>query len=735
MSEVPALDPEGVSESLARQVDQACNRFEAAWKGGGQPRLEDFVGAAPGPERAALLRELVPLDVYYRRARGQDCGTDDYRARFPDLNPVWLAEAPGNIVQDVTTGSQANDLASGDTAGAELPRERLPSVGDYELLGELGRGGMGVVYQARQRKLDRLVALKMILAGAHAGLEELARLRSEAAALARLQHPNVVQIHEVGEHDGCPFLALEYVTGGSLEQKLDGTPLPARAAAELVQTLAGAVHAAHQRGVVHRDLKPANVLLTAEGAPKVTDFGLAKRLDAPAGGTQSGVIVGTPSYMAPEQAAGRSREIGPAADVYALGAVLYELLTGRPPFRAPTALDTLLQVQTAEPVPPSRFQPGVPRDLETVCLKCLRKEPHQRYGSAEGLADDLQRFLTGAPVSARPVGAWERGVKWVRRHPAPAALAAVSALAALALVGVGVGGVYGTRLASTNAQLESANTQLAQALDATEAKQVEVNAQRAEAERQRTLAERFSYVAHMAVANNAWQQGKTEQALQLLELHAPTPEHPEDLRGFEWYYLRRLCRASRVPLRGHTAGVLALWVSPDGQEVASAGADGTVRVWELGAAGREALTVRIHGEKMNAVAFSPNRRRLAGAGHDGAVHIYDTATGYEVACCKGHRGPVNCVAFSPDGKHVASGSQDMVKVWDAESARELRTLAGHGIQVSCVAFSPDGDSLASGTDASTQPRIGMDPVGKSPADDGSLVPRPGAFAVVGQVAP
>jgi hypothetical protein len=294
---------------------------------------------------------------------------------------------------------------------------------------------MGVVYRARQAGLNRVVALKMILAGGHAGAEARDRFRAEAEAVAQLQHSGIVQIHEVGEHEGVPFFSLEFCPGGSLEKKLGGNPLPAREAAELVETLARAVHAAHEHQVVHRDLKPANVLLSAEGAPKITDFGLAKRLDVDSARTRSGAIVGTPSYMAPEQAGGKGKEVGPLADVYALGAILYECLTGRPPFKAATPLDTLLQVVADEPVPPSRLNPRIPTDLETICLKCLQKEPGKRYPSALDLADDLRRFQGGEPIRARPVRAWERAVKWARRRPAVAGLGALAA--ALAAVGLG----------------------------------------------------------------------------------------------------------------------------------------------------------------------------------------------------------------------------------------------------------------------------------------------------------
>jgi serine/threonine-protein kinase len=306
----------------------------------------------------------------------------------------------------------------------------------YDLLGVLGRGGMGVVYQARQQGLKRLVALKMILAGSHAGPAEVARFQAEAEAVARLQHPNIVQVYEVGKHGGYPFLSLEYVGGGSLAQRFTGTPQPPPEAARLVETLARAMHYAHQRGILHRDLKPANVLLTEDGIPKVADFGLAKQLDVQTGQTQSGSILGTPSYMAPEQAAGLTHALGPAVDIYALGAILYEALTGRPPFTGATALDTLDQVRNQESVPPSRLQPKVPVDLETICLKCIQKEPTKRYASALDLADDLRRFLNREPIRARPTSRAERLQRWCRRNPVVASL--VAAVAVLLVSGTAV---------------------------------------------------------------------------------------------------------------------------------------------------------------------------------------------------------------------------------------------------------------------------------------------------------
>jgi tetratricopeptide (TPR) repeat protein len=315
------------------------------------------------------------------------------------------------------------------------PPTGFPSIPGYDILSELGRGGMGVVYQARDTHLNRLVALKLILAGPGVGTEAHLRFQREAEVLAALHHPNIVQVHEVGQAEGTPFCALEYLPSGSLLAKLLRAPMPARESAAVVGVVARAVHHAHERGILHRDLKPSNILLDADGTPKVGDFGLAKRVGEEH--THSGAVLGTPSYMAPEQAQGNLKAVGPAADVYGLGAVLYDLLTGRPPFRSDTALATLHQVLSDDPVPPVRLNSGVPRDLETVCLRCLRKDPKRRYASAAELADDLRRFLDGEPIRARRVGPGERAVKWTRRRPAAAGLVALAALTAAGLLAGG----------------------------------------------------------------------------------------------------------------------------------------------------------------------------------------------------------------------------------------------------------------------------------------------------------
>jgi tetratricopeptide (TPR) repeat protein len=322
-----------------------------------------------------------------------------------------------------------DDTNIGEGATSGTSRNSPPNLPDYEIVAELGRGGMGVVYLARQCSLKRPVALKMVLAGVYGDAATRRRFCTEAEAVARLQHPNVVQIHAVGEHEGRPFLALEYVGGGSLSRKVVKTPPSQQEAASLAETLARAVHFTHTQGILHRDLKPNNILLTADGTPKITDFGLAKFVNADVGQTRPDTLIGTPSYMAPEQAAGDTKTVGASADIYSLGAILYELLTGRPPFRGATALETLEQVRTCEPVPPRRLRRSVSRDLETICLTCLQKDPDKRYSSAEALADDLRRVLEGRPVRARPVAIWERWWRWARCRPVLVARALVVAAA------------------------------------------------------------------------------------------------------------------------------------------------------------------------------------------------------------------------------------------------------------------------------------------------------------------
>jgi serine/threonine-protein kinase len=415
-------------------------------------------------ERTLFIEALEIADPAERWRYVERACAGDARLRLLVEELLSAHEAPGPFMERpavdlaASTRQPVSSVSAASPAPASPPG--LPQAAGYEILQEVGRGGMGVVYRARQTRLKRIVALKMLLAGPHAASEQRARLRTEAEAVARLHHPNIVQIYEVGEAGNCPFLALEFVDGGNLKGQLSGTPQPALPAASLVETLARAIHYAHQNGVLHRDLKPGNILLLSAGVvsgescpdtthhssltsyqPKIADFGLAKQLPTEGGTTDaetaSGAVMGTPAYMAPEQAEGRLGRVGPAADIYALGAILYEMVSGRAPFQGETALDTLTQVRFQEPIPPSRLRPNLPRDVETICLKCLAKDPARRYETAGALADDLHHFQQGEAISARRSGPLERSWRWCRRKPAWASLAAAGTGLLLAALGAG----------------------------------------------------------------------------------------------------------------------------------------------------------------------------------------------------------------------------------------------------------------------------------------------------------
>jgi WD40 repeat protein len=701
--------------------------------------LAEFLRAAEAgqaPDRQELL------------ARHPDLAAE-LAAFFADHDRLRQLAAPLRPAGEAAPPAEAPTLGLDNgppTAGA-LGTVRY--FGDYELLQEIARGGMGVVYRARQVSLNRVVALKMILQRELVNEADVRRFRAEAEAVGHLDHPNIVPIYEVGEHQGQHYFSMKLVEGGNLSARgLDpkGNANAARAAARLVATVARAVHHGHQRGILHRDLKPANVLLDAQGQPHVTDFGLAKRVHgepgvlAPGGAlTQSGAIVGTPSYMAPEQARAE-KGLTTAADVYSLGAILYELLTGRPPFRAATPLDTLLQVVEREPERPRLLNPRVPPDLETICLKCLEKDPRRRYGSAESLADDLERWLAGEPVQARQAAAWERGVKWARRRPAPAALLGVSVAAALGLLG---GGLYFTEQVRVERNLALVQKDIARR-EKDEADAQRKRAEKGEAAVQTQLDHARRSLMTMQLLRVALLAER--DPVQGLDLLNDTKVCPIDQRDFAWGFYYGRCKRERLTLAGHTQLVWSVAITPDGKTLASAsgvwgendkGVAGELKLWDA-TTGKNTANLKGHRGGIQSLAFTADGKTLASAGEDGSIKLWDLATRKVRATLNGHARGVSSVAFTADGKTLASAGGDQkvrlwdvgtgqervsfpvdpgralaltadgktlawgtfdgaVKLWDVATGKERAALvAPHG-RIFCVALTADGRSLASGS--------------------------------------
>ncbi len=696
-------------------------------------------GELPPEQQEAVNRHVEACAACEARAQRIEQEADPVVAALRQPPTPWVP-GPG-------------DATAGGPAAAAPPGGEPFHLEGYRILGEVGRGGMGVVYRAYQHRLNRVVAVKMILAGQWAGSEDRVRFRMEGALLARLNHPNFVQVFEVGTVEvGAeavqPYLVLEYIDGGSLKARLAEKPLPFREAARCALVLARAMAAAHAQGVIHRDLKPANVMVARDGTLKITDFGLARELDNRASLTASGQAVGTPSYMAPEQAKAHAH-VGPAADVYALGAILYELLTGRPPFAGEAPMEVLLQVLENTPAPASRLRAGVPRDLETICQKCLQKEPRARYARAADLADDLECWLESRPIRARPAGRVERAAKWARRHPLPAALLAVLALS-LAL-GSAASTWFG--LAAVR-RADEAQAALRKAEQATKAERWE------------------HYLAEIAAAANALQVNNTGSARRALE--AAPAEH----RNWEWHHFHSQLDGARAVL-GPRTGIMD--ISADGKRLAFINPDLTVRLWDV-AAGKGVAVLRAPSGSITWVGLSPDGRRLAtgrdrlrvwdavtgalgweapaektappaldiawsrdgryvaeiaegrlrvrdgAAGHevfrlddaavrsplalspdsrhvafgraDNTVSVRELPTGQAVRTLRGPTAGIQSLAYSPDGRRIAAGTvyrENAVWLWDAATGAEIAAGKGHANEVTHLAYSPDGRLLASGS--------------------------------------
>jgi WD40 repeat protein len=638
------------------------------------------------------LMDLAYNEILLREQAGETPELEDYLARFPPLarqlrdqfeahRALHAEPALDAALGQVQTMPDASASAAPGAEAADLP-----AVPGYDIVKELGRGCMGVVYLAWQQGLNRRVALKMILDGQLASPIEVQRFHTEAEAAAQLDHPNIVPIYEVGEAQGQHFFSMKLIEGDSLAQAIGngqwavGSKESQQRAARLLVQVALGVHYAHQHGILHRDLKPANILLDAQGQPHVTDFGLAKRLEPGTGVTQTGAIVGTPSYMPPEQASGK-KGLTTAVDVYALGAILYELLTGRPPFQGQTPLDTVLQVLDLEPEPPRARHPRVYRDLELICLRCLAKEPQRRYATAQELAEDLRRFLNSEPIQTRPSSAWERTIKWIKRRPMATALLGVSGLAVATVIAV---------LAVSNVLISGEQQQTVRALGerdrALEAVTREQHETRLALDRERQVA----YFQRIAMADGEWQAGHVARADQILDECRP------ELRQWEWHYLKRLCHTETLTLAGHTGPVTSVAFSPDGQRVATGSGAfdkrGEVKIWEA-ATGRELLTLQGHARGVISLAFSPDGKTLASGSYDQTVRVWNVVTGKELLTLRGHVDIVTGVAF---GSHcLASASLDGgVILWDANGNKLHTILVKKPGSSQDVALSPDGRLLA-----------------------------------------
>lgn len=544
--------------------------------------------------------------------------------------------------------------------------------GDYELIEEIARGGMGVVYRARQVSLDRIVAVKLILFGQFANEAVVKRFRAEATSAARLQHPRIVALHEVGEQNGHQFFSMDYVAGRNLAELLRDGPLPAKRAASLLRTIVEAIHYAHGQGIVHRDLKPSNILIDELGEPHITDFGLAKNLKTDSDLTLSGQIIGSPNFIAPEQAAGKTESVGPHSDVYSLGAILYQMLTGRTPFGGETITETLNHVLHSDPPAPRLLNPSVPHDLETICLKCLEKEPHQRYPTAQFLAQELGRFLRDEPITASPITGVERAWRWCRRKPA---LATAYSLLLLFFLVILIGSPFA-------------------AYRINQARQAEV------AQRQR--AERHVYAHEVNLANEALRDFNLVSARELLDRQRPRAGKTNDLRGFEWRYVYDQCRNQEQSTLGpFGAAVTVARFTPSGDHLAIADSDGNAWLWDW----RTRKEIRafparanfrdyFHASERRSLAISPDGRKLVvGAGNNIALVDLNSDRSAEL---RGHTDGVRYLEFSPDGRTLASGSADgTTRLWDFSVDPPISVgVLNVGFGVSCAAFSADSGLLA-----------------------------------------
>ncbi len=741
-------------QARRQRLDEAIGSFLVALDAGRKPNPRDWLARHP---------ELCPeLDEFFAdRARVDDL-IEPMRAA-PER--AFASRAAGRLLattwgESIMTDGPALPGVDGETTSDDDRSERFPNgtrvryFGDYEIGGVLGEGGMGIVYNARQLSLDRPVALKMIKAARFASDDDLRRFHNEAEAVARLDHPNIVPIFEVGQFEDQHYFSMKLVAGESLDKVLKDFAGDLRRTARLVVTVAGAIHHAHQRGILHRDLKPANILVDAEGQPHVTDFGLAKQIDGDSELTQTGAVLGTPTYMAPEQTSAKRGAITTATDVYGLGAIFYALLTGRGPFGGTTVLETLDQVRQQSPEPPHSLNPRVPRDLEVICLKCLEKDPRQRYASADAMADDLNRWLAGEPIAARPVGTAARSWMWCRRNPVLAGAAGLlmAALLAVALLSL--------LSANRQARLAAAETLRAdeQSRHADDEARAAAKLKSALAESNRRLAilnfERGQFAfergeigpgllwmvesaraasdagdanwMHVALANlSSWRT--LHPNLKMVLADGSNLKGVGDLSSYGRVFMQRdrgtaatfsLDGKTVLTVEGTTArlwdtssgqpigerlrhvhAITAVAFSPDSKIVLTGAVDQDARLWDT-KSGRLIGKALHHPAFVLSVAFSPDSKTVAtGSGYPtGEARLWDAASGQTIGNPLPHQRAVHAVAFSPDGKTILTGGDDgMVRRWDATTGRPIGTELRHGNDVRRVMFSPDGKIFLTGS--------------------------------------